>query len=511
MSAAHPNAFEYRLPKFLPTQEKFRQMVLAGVPGDPDAIGIFGYFGGWGSGKTTVLKWIAFDAMTCFPRLKVLICRDTFSSLNLTTKPEFLGRMVEGDPKGRNVADILKHSWREKEQCYTHRNGSQCFFGGLDKVDKWGSTEFGLILIDEGALIGEQDIPFLISRLRQPSPICDACFGETEACRYCKGTGDAWGPNFRRALVLISNHVYTQHHLHRDFVGQPDEPPKKNHFYVETSSFENSPEEGGHLPKGYLQSLEASGDPRMVSVYMGRGWGVVPRGVPVYPWVPSLKSGEPWHERQCVFDKSRPLIPSIDFGYRFPFVTFHQLQMRNRWRTLGEFSMPNSRTDELCYGALDYIRRRFEGAIVPFVTGDPAAWQNRSDAGGARDGDVVEKIFSCNFRSLPSTDDSKLTRRISIRQRLGQTSGEEPMYAVDPQHCPRLCEAMRGMYRYPELKTRFTTTNAKEELVVEEHPYCDVVHSVEYFALNYFEDQKREGIIRSIGKIVEPIYRIRSR
>ena len=96
------------LPKLLPTQQAFRKLVQDGVPGDPQAIGIYGYFGGWGSGKTTVGKWIVFENITRFPGLKVLVVRDTFASLNLTTKQEFLHRMVEGDDRGRNVVDLMK-------------------------------------------------------------------------------------------------------------------------------------------------------------------------------------------------------------------------------------------------------------------------------------------------------------------------------------------------------------------------------------------------------------------
>lgn len=494
-----PGELFYQLPRFLKTQQSFRELIARGDPDNPSAICIHGYFGGWGSGKTTIGKWIVFDSMVCYAGIKVLVVRDTFSSLNLTTKQELLHRMVEGDPAGRNIADLMKESWNEQRQTFTIRNGSQCTFGGLDRVEKWGSTEFGMIYVDEASLIGEQDIPFLLSRLRQPAPKCRSCLGSR--CALCGNTGHVWGPDYRRAIILTSNHVYTEHHLYKAFVGTPDQPRKKNHFYVETSSYENAPENGGFLPPGYLESLAQSGDERMVSVYMGGQWGVVPKGTPVYQWVPR-SSGRPWHERPCEFDPSRPIWLSFDFGYRFPFVTFHQLQARGRWRILHEFTMPSSRTEELCFGVQGVLRERFPNArLGSVVYGDPAGLQNHSE--GQNDATTVESVFRVPFRCAPSTEATKRGRRTTIQKRLALQVEGEPLLAVDPRYCPRLCEAFRGMYRFPEMKQRFETENYKEE-PLEEHPFCDVMHSVEYFALNHFNEQSTEAFRRAAGQVVVP-------
>lgn len=490
------------LPRFLPTQQAFRQQVHDGVPGDPEAIGIYGYFGGWGSGKTTIGKWIVFEAISRFPKLKVLVVRDTFASLNLTTKQEFLHRMVEGDSRGRNMADLLKDTWSEQLQTYTHRSGAQVTFGGLDKVEKWGSTEFGMIWIDEAGLIGEQDVPFLLSRLRQVAPKCPTCWGYAVGCRDCGETGNLWGPDFRRAMILTANHVYTEHFLYKWFVGTEEDPPRKNYLHVETSSWENSPEQGGHLPTGYLQSLQESGDPRMVSVYMGGSWGVVPSGTPVYTWIPSIE-GKGWHERECKFDKNRPLYMSIDFGYRFPFITFHQVQRRGRWRVLGELTLQQSRTEELLYLAMDTIRSRWPNAHLHSVYGDPAGWQQRSE--GGCDAETVKRVCKVPFLSVASTPATKEGRRMTLQQKLSQTSLDEPMFAVDPHHCPRLCEAFRGMYRYPEVKQRFAKENYVES-PIEEHPFVDVMHSVEYFAANHFQGERTEAMLRKIGRPFVPKY-----
>lgn len=494
----------YRLPKFLETQQRFWRLCELGNPLDPTAICVLGYFGGWGSGKTTIGKWIVFDHLMLYPKLKALVVRDTFSSLNLTTKREFLDRMIEGDPDEKNLADLCKLSWNEQAQLYVARNDSSVLFGGLDRVEKWGSTEFGLILVDEASLTSPGDISFLLSRLRQVSPRCDKCVGV--GCAYCDGTGQLWGSTFRRKIILVSNHVNTEHYLYKDFVGSQDQRPKENYFYVETSSWENAPQHGGFLPPGYLESLAKSGDRRMTEVYMGGKWGVIPKGEPVYEWVPTTQKGVAWHEQPCTFDKSRPIFVSFDFGYRFPFATFHQIQARNTWRILGELTMPNSQTRDLCFAARSYIQQRFPSAQVAVCYGDPAGFSQRPE--GRPDSETVETIMGAPFRALASTKTSIATRRNSIQTRLAESVAGEPLVAADPVHCPRLCEAFRGMYRFAELKQVFQRTNFIEE-PVEEHPYVDVMHSVEYFALNHFGELGSNVAMRLSGQVVEPRYKFR--
>lgn len=491
---------EFRLPKFLETQQRFIRMIRSasteGRTKSRNHIIVAGYFGGWGSGKTTIGKWVTFDYATCFPKIKILVVRETFASLNLTSKQEFLQRMTEGDPEGRNMAEVMKANWNEERQTYTHVSGATVTFGGLDKVDKWGSTEFGLIWIDEASLCKDGDIRFLLSRLRQVAPTCPDCSGS--GCDECGQTGDLWGPDYQRALILTANHVYTEHFLYKRFVrGTEGEPPRPNHYYVETSSFENSPEQGGFLPEGYLETLAESEDEHTVSVFMGGSWGVVPKGVAVYAaFTPSIQ-GKPWHERPTTYDPSRELIPAIDFGYRFPFLTFHQLQARGRWRVLGEFTMPNTHTEQFCEGALEMAHRFFPNARIPFVYGDPAGRSQRSE--GPCDAETVEKVFGCRFLSVPSTERSKKGRRQVVRKHLSRAIGAEPEFAIDSRRCPRLSEAFRGMYRYEDLRTSFTRTNYTE-IPVEEHPFCDVMHSLEYFAANHYRRELRRFEQASEGR-----------
>jgi hypothetical protein len=487
---ARTSTIEVALPVFLETQQRYRRLLLAGIEGKPEEILVAAYFGGWGSGKSTILKWIAFEWLTRFPGIKVLIVRETFAALNLTTKKEFLERMVEGNAEGTNVAERCKKRWHEETQTYTHISGSSVLFGGLDKVEKWGSTEFGLILIDEGSLIAEDDIDFLLSRLRQKAPPCREC--KSRGCPRCGFTGNTWGPDYRRCLGVFSNHVYETHFLYRFFVGGATDAfgarrdAKDGFFYVETSSYENHPDRGGHLPRGYLERLAASVDRRTVSVFMGGKWGIKPEGTPVYS-VTEEMNGKPWHFRPTRFDPARPIHRAIDFGYRFPFVTYHQIQAAGRIRTLAEFTVPSSHTGFFCEQALLFESELFPGATWGRLFGDPAGRSERSE--GPNDAETVEGVFGLRFESIPSTEQTKANRRKIIQKKLEETIQGEPAYAIDSRRCPTLRNAMLGLYRFPKLQpiTLHQRTNYIEK-PVEEHPFCDVAHSVEYFFANAFRN-----------------------
>jgi hypothetical protein len=496
---------EYRLPEFLPTQQEFRDIIEEGHPDGPGHILVAAYIGGWGSGKSTVAKWVAFDYAVCFPGIKVLVCRKTLASLETTTKQEFLERMTEGDLEGRNMAELLRGNYNEKKQLYTMVNDSKVYFGGLDKAAKWSSSEFGLIVVEEASECERNDITYLKSRLRQKAPRCTRCFGRRHACAACGGQGDQWGPMYRRALIMVSNHVWSEHWLYKDFVGTPDDPKIPDYRLVETSSYENDPTRGGYLPKGYLESLTGTEDETTVSVFIGGNWGVMPRGTPVYPHQPKVR-GLPWHEQELTFDKDRSLYWSIDFGYRFPYVTWHQLGPRGQWRVLGEYTVTKSQTATFLRSAIAQANELFPGWHAPWCCGDPAGWADRSE--GPNDAETVQEILGLPFRSIPSTEETKRNRRRIIVARFEQSIGDQPSVVVDPKRCPRLCEALQGLYHYPEVRTAAFVRSNYTESPVERHPHVDVMHSVEYFAANMWKEEVTTAGVGGIPQVQIPVYNV---
>ena len=486
-------------------------MVELGHPGGKGHILVAAYAGGWGSGKSTLLKWLAMDYATMFEGIRILVCRKTLVSLELTTQQEFTDRMVEGNratpDEGSNLSDVFREDWNQKNKLWKHVNGSSVLFGGLDKASKWGSSEFGLVLVEEASEISRSDLSILKSRLRQRPPECKTCSGA--GCAGCEGTGHRWGSKYSRALLLFLNHCQRSHWIYEDFLGSETVPAKAEYRLAETSSYENAPQNGGFLPSGYLESLEATEEASTVSVFMGGRWGSMPKGIPVYPFTPGVGVGgtHPWQERPTQWVEGKPLHLSFDFGYRFPAVLIHQIQSWGRWRVLAEFTVEKSQTADLLRALLGYLADRFPGfELAKTVYGDPAGWSQRSE--GTSDALTVQRILGVSFRSLPSTKDSKVKRRKLLAARMKETIGDEPAFAIDSDRCPVLSEALRGLYRFPDLKATFERENYVEE-PVEEHPYVDFVHSLEYFALNHFRGEVAASKVEQIGAIATPGYRIR--
>jgi hypothetical protein len=498
----NPDGIEYRLPVFLETQQRFREILQDGHPSGKNHILILFYIGGWGSGKTTIAKWTAFDYAVCFPGIRILIVRKTLASLELTTKLEFLEQMTEGDPEGRNMTDLLKAKWNEKKNVYTMVNGSQVVFGGLDNPAKWSSTQFGLIIIEECGESERRDLSYLRSRLRQKSPPCPECKGK--ACPECGNTGTLWGPEFSRALIGVGNHVYREHWIYADFIGTPETPRRPNHVLVETSSWENHPDKGGYLPEGYLESIVEQEDEQTVSVFVAGSWGVMPRGTPVFPFVANMR-GVPWHENpELKFDASIPLYWSFDFGYRFPFITFHQIGPRGQWRILAEYTLAKSHTTSLMTAVLPFAAERFPSWWAPWCCGDPAGWADRSE--GPNDAETIQKKLGLPFRSIPSTEQTKIARRKVVRARLETALAGYPSFVINPEACPVLREALSGLYHYPEVRepTASGGTNYRET-PVERHPYVDVAHTIEYFAACMWQEEIRRSGRRTFRSFT-PVY-----
>lgn len=484
---------EYRIPTFLPTQLQVWRQVEKGHPDGPTWTQVVAYVGGWASGKSTVAKWVAFDYAMQFAGIRILFCRQTLISLELSTMQELKDRMTEGNDQGDNIADVYRESWSEKRHTFSLVNGSQIVFGGLDKPQKWSSTQFGLIVVEEASETMRSSLTYLKSRLRQPRPPCPNC--GSVGCVPCRGEGTAW-VGYRRNIVLVANHTPRAHWIPEDFVGAMDGSKQKKPGYVlfETSSWENHPDRGGHLDHGYLESMTESEDASTVSTFMGGEWGSMPAGTPVYSFVPKIQ-GAPWHLRKITFNPAYPIIPSFDFGYRFPYVTLHQIQERGKWRVLAEFTLQKVQTDQLCRALLDFMRTHFAGYHLVHAYGDHAGRAERSE--GKSDASTVEEILGVVFRSVPSTEFNKKGRRKIVARRLKETIEDEPLFAIDSRRCAVLAEGLAGMYRYPDLKASFERTNYVEE-PVEQHPYVDVIHSLEYFALMHFMAETATGRVQAI-------------
>lgn len=121
---------------------------------------ILGYGGAMGGGKSRCLCEWAFDNALRYPGIRILVCRQTHTSIIETTKKTMIEEVVP-------VQAIKNRKESAGEDYIRLWNGSQINFVGLDDPVRWFSSELGLLVFDEAHEILEETVVKLITRLRQ--------------------------------------------------------------------------------------------------------------------------------------------------------------------------------------------------------------------------------------------------------------------------------------------------------------------------------------------------------
>lgn len=114
-----------------------------------------------GSGKTMAGMWKLHLAATKYPGARILLCRATMESLKtgaLATYQKAVRPELDGvRPHGGNKFNPAE---------YRYPNGSVIVPGGLDKVEKFLSSEWDVIFVNEATEISEDTYEQLKTRLR---------------------------------------------------------------------------------------------------------------------------------------------------------------------------------------------------------------------------------------------------------------------------------------------------------------------------------------------------------
>lgn len=92
--------------------------------------------------------------------MRALFVRKTRASMTDSTLVTFEDKVL---PEGSPVADGPQ---RTQRHAYHYGNGSEIVIGGMDKASKVMSTEYDLIVVDEGTELSEDDLESLSTRLR---------------------------------------------------------------------------------------------------------------------------------------------------------------------------------------------------------------------------------------------------------------------------------------------------------------------------------------------------------
>lgn len=119
-----------------------------------------GFGGAMGGGKSRCLCETAFDIALDHPGCRILICRQTHTSIIETTRRTMMDEVVPPEcikeKKESGGEDYIK-LW----------NGSQINFIGLEDPVRWFSSELGALVFDEAHEIEEDTVTKLMTRLRQ--------------------------------------------------------------------------------------------------------------------------------------------------------------------------------------------------------------------------------------------------------------------------------------------------------------------------------------------------------
>lgn len=121
-----------------------------------------------GTGKSLAMLFKIHLAALAVPGLRALLVRQTHASLTGTTLVTF-ERTVAQDAMAGGIVRWYGGSSRQPA-AYRYANGSEILVGGLDRPEKFLSSEFDRIAIDEATEVSELALETLITRLRGTAP-----------------------------------------------------------------------------------------------------------------------------------------------------------------------------------------------------------------------------------------------------------------------------------------------------------------------------------------------------
>ena len=257
---------------------------------------IVGYFGGWGSGKTT---WGIAEAFrnTCYlPGVPGILCSPTFPVQRKTLYPVIVrvfpgaSRWPRGREKAKDCLGPMVREWNAQDRVLTldigtpktpaSRGGSDWFFGSLDDPGSIEGGTYGWGIMDEPRLATHEAWRVFNSRIRDPR-----------------------APVHRRSVSGVPSMGWMYEEFGKGLPGRS---------YVRASSLDNP-----HLPQDYVANLNLSD--RMAQAYI-HGEFVVLQGV-VY-WTYEPREGASLVDMYP--DEDAPSYGALDFGGRRPYFAIIQ-------------------------------------------------------------------------------------------------------------------------------------------------------------------------------------------
>lgn len=380
------------------------------------------YVGGYGSGKTWCGAWESYMLSMLYPGTVGVVCRNTYGELRDSTRAVFFEVLAiiteqitgqRGDIYDPMTCPLVKSFSKSSNTLVFHtgagRQPSTVLFRSLDAFEKFKSTQFGWVWIDEASDTQEEPFLTLRGRLRHPA----------QAGGY--------------SIFLTTNPCNTQHWIYKRFVESVRDGGEDA---LEYAVFRAPTSENIHLPAGYEADLRRSYPAEWVARYLDGEFGTLPEGKPVYP---GFKSS--CHVGSITFDASLPLYRSWDFGSHHPACIVGQVD-GDRLRILTEIQGSDVLINTFATQVLDHCRKEY-GSVVCFDFCDPAGHQ-KSDKSDKTSIEIL-RAMGVFPRSAPQRIlDGVLIVGILLQEREGL-----PGLVVHPS-CRLLIEGFEGGYHYPK-------------------------------------------------------------
>lgn len=255
---------------------------------------IFGYFGGYGSGKTTWLIAEAFRNSCFLPGLPGILASPTYPNQRKALRPVILRlfphaiRWPRGGDNARKCLGPLVREWVAEDKTLVLdigsgktpalRGGTDWVFGSLDDPGTIEGGTYAWGCLDEPRLIGHESWRVFNSRIRDPR------------ARF-----------HRRSVAGVPAMGWMDDEFNR---GLPDRR------FIRASSTDNP-----HLPDNYADLLNLSG--RRAQAFL-HGHFVHLEGTVYETYCPSPVDGDRGSLLDVLPDPKRRTFGVLDFGYRRP-------------------------------------------------------------------------------------------------------------------------------------------------------------------------------------------------
>lgn len=387
------------------------------------------YYGGLGSGKTEAGCWESLRLLIAFPGTVGLVGRNTYEELRDGTRAAFFKMLSDqvtkiitgkdGNPEDPTDCPLVK-SWHRSTNnlvFYTGKQPSILRFRSLDRAEKFKSTEFGFIWLDEGSEADEKAFLFLCGRLRHPAQMRK-------------------GKSYHK-FFITTNPCNKKHWIYRNFVEGKLSKGADGSFEM----FKVNSKENIYLPEGYIDELTLRYDKAWVDRYIHGNFGTIHEGDPIYPMFE-----ENIHIKKVEFNPNLPVYRSWDFGWHHPCVIFAQIDGK-KLNILAELEGEKELINDFADKVIKFGRENFKGiGETKFKDFCDPAGKQRGDKSSKTSVEILEskKIFPDCYKA------NILEGVEMIRILLNLTKRATPYGIFVDKKCEILIEGLKGGYHYPK-------------------------------------------------------------